>query len=295
MNYDILLAVTSWEDRFELGIKHFLETNLVKEIIFLEFIDYIDYTKNNTYEVKNFLDSKKIRSSLIKLKYNDNKSNWGMIKNTINNLEGDLVVDISTMPRDIIYFSLYHAEKSKMINKLFFIYNYPEGYSKENWLTSDPYKPYLIYNMSGIYEMGNTTILIILTGFDRKRVEQLLNYYEIKKVYLGLQTGDQYQNNILNAKRYIENFKSFLEIERFDIDAYSEKDYGYKKIEEIINENKNSSIIAASLGPKPSSIALFRLNKKYPEIGIIHVPVFRYNMKYSFGINKGNIIFENIK
>ena len=295
MNYDTLLAVTSWEDRFELGMKRFLGNNYVQQVILLDFVDYADNTANNTNRLKGFLDDQKIKSNLIQLNHNDNKGNWKIVMDTINNLTGSLVVDMSTMPRDIIYFSLYHAGKSEKIKKLYCLYNCPEGYSNDNWLTSDPCKPQLIYNMSGIFEMERDTILIILTGFDRKRVEQLLNYYEPKKVYMGLQTGEQYQNNILNAERYVEFFKSFLKINRFDLDAYVKGDYGFSKIEEIIKENSDSNIIAASLGPKPSSIALFRLNKKYPNIGLIHVPVITYNMNYSFGINQKKTIFEQIK
>ena len=294
-NYDTLLAVTGWEERFELGIELFLNENHVKQVILFDFVDYSDKVKNNVNKISMYFDRKGIANSLIQLKHNDNSGNWKIVRDTINNMVGTLVVNISTMPRDIIYFSLYHAKNSEKISNLYCIYNSPKGYSNDNWLTSDPCKPQLIYNMSGIFEMGKDTILIILTGFDRKRVEQLLNYYEPRKIYMGLQTGEQYQNNILNAERHIELFKSNLNINCFDFDAFIEGDYGFHKIEEIIKENINSNIIAASLGPKPSSIALFRLNIEYPNIGLIHVPVTIYNMNYSFGINENLTIFEQIK
>jgi hypothetical protein len=294
MTYDTLLTVTSWEDRFELSIKNFLNNNNVRNIILFDFVDYQKEKENNTNKLKVFLDTEEIKSNIVKLKYNDNCNNWKIIADTINRITGSLVVDISTMPRDIIYFSLYHAERKNDINKLYFLYNCPERYSDDSWLTSDPCKPQLIYNMSGICEMENT-ILIILTGFDRKRVEQLLNYYETKKVYIGLQTGEQYHNNVKNAEQYIEYFKSFLKIENFDLDAYSKSDYGFTKVEEIVKSNLDSNIIVASLGPKPSSIALFRLNKKYQNIGLIHVPVATFNMNYSFGIDARRTIFDQIK
>ena len=295
MDYDTLIAVTSWEDRFKMGINNFLKNNSVKCVILLNFIEYKNYTKDNTDMLRREFNKKGINCSLIQLAYNNTKGNWGLIKNKINNLTGSLVIDISTMPRDIIYFSLYHAEKSEKINDLFCIYNCPEGYSEDKWLTNDPYKPYLIYNMSGIYEMERDTIMIILTGFDMKRVEQLLNYIEPERIYLGLQTGDQYENNIRNAEQYIEFFKTSLKIEHFDLDAYKDKDYGFNIIEELVKNNKNKNVIAASLGPKPSSIALFQLNKKYPEIGLIHVPVAKFNMKYSYGLNTKKIVFGQIK
>jgi len=295
MNYDTLIAVTSWEERFELGIKRFLNNNSIKQIFLFDFVDYTENTKNNIKYLEEYIDKINIKIKLIKIKHNDNINNWKIINDTLNEIAGSLVIDISTMPRDIIYFSLYHAEKSEKINKLFCLYNCPEGYSKDKWLTSDPCKPQLIYNMSGLFEMEKDTILIILTGFDRKRVEQLLNYYEPKKVYLGVQTGEKYESNILNAEQYINFFKSSLKIDYFTLDAYLDNDYGFNKIEEKILENNKSNIILASLGPKPSSIALFRLNKKYPSIGLIYVPVAKYNMDYSFGIDENEPIFVQIK
>jgi len=295
INYNTLLAVTSWEERFELGIKRFLNSNSVKQILLFDFVDYTEDTKNNINNLRKYINEQKINIKLVQLKHNDNINNWKIITDTLTRLTGSLVIDISTMPRDIIYFSLYHAEKSEKIRDTYCLYNFPERYSPDNWLTSDPYKPQLIYNMSGIFEMDKDTILIILTGFDRKRVEQLLNYYEPDKVYMGVQTGEQYKNNILNTEQYIELSKSFLKIECFDLDAFLENDFGFRKIEEKIQENIKSNIILASLGPKPSSIALFRLNKKYPNIGLIYVPVAKYNINYSFGIDKSEPIFEQIK
>jgi hypothetical protein len=295
MNYNTLITVTSWEERFELGLKKFLENNSIENVVLFDFINFSDIIKKNVLNICEILDNKGIKSEIISLEHNKNSNNWKIIMRTMKNLSGALIIDISTMPRDIIYYSLYHSINTKKIDNIFCLYNRPEGYSKDNWLTSDPRKPFLIYNMSGIFEMGKDTILIILTGFDKKRVEQLLNYYEPKTVFMGTQSGEQYENFKYNAKQYIELYQSSLNICLFDFDAYNINDYGYSQIEEIIKKNNDANIIAASLGPKPSSIALFRLNLKYPNLGLIHVPVTIYNMNYSFGLNQENIILEQIK
>jgi hypothetical protein len=295
MNYNTLITVTSWEDRFIEGVKCFLNNNTVQEAVLFDYEEYISITEKNTDALKKYLNDSKVTIKVIQLKHNDNISNWKIIKNTIGEIDGSVIIDMSTMPRDIIYFLLFHADNSYDITDLYCMYNSPEKYSQDKWLTSDPGKPQLVYNMSGIYEMDKDNVLIIITGFDQKRVEQLLNYYEPKKVYLFLQNGDQYQNNILNAKQYKEAFGAFLHIELLSINAYSE-DYGQTELEKlIIKERENSNIIIASLGPKPSAIAVYRLNKKYPDIGIIYVPVARYNETYSSGLSKGQPIFEKIK
>jgi hypothetical protein len=251
MNYNTLITVTSWEDRFVEGIKRFLNNNTIQEVVLFDYEEYIAITKKNTDAIKEYLNIHKVSIKVIQLKHNNNISNWKIIKSTIDEISGSVVIDMSTMPRDIIYFSLFHAENSYNINSLYCMYNSPERYSRDKWLTSDPGKPQLVYSMSGIYEMDKDNVLIIITGFDQKRVEQLLNYYEPRKVNLFLQTGDQYQNNILNAKQYKESFESFLHIEILPIDAYS-KDYGQTDLEKlVVKERENSNIVIASLGPKP--------------------------------------------
>jgi hypothetical protein len=294
-SYDVLIAVTSWEDRFAQGIKHFLDKNSFQQIVLFDYEDYIDITCNNTNDLKAYLANKNTEVKIVPLKHKDSVNNWKRVKSIINDIKGSVVIDISTMPRDIIYASLFHADNSSNISNLYCVYNSPEKYTQETWLTKDPCKPELIFNMSGIFEMDKDTILIIVTGFDKKRVEQLLNYYEPRKIYFCIQTGRQYENNKKNAEKYTDTFKPFLPIETLPIDAYSE-DYGFNAIEKIIiDANKQSNILIASLGPKPSSLAIYRLNKKYPNTGLVYVPVTAYNKKYSSGISQNDPIFEKMK
>jgi hypothetical protein len=295
MNFDTIITVSGWEERFKLSIERFLIKNTACQIIFLDYEEYFTETEKNKNELISIIESNGIKHNTEILKQNDNITNWKVVKNVINNISGSLIIDMTTMPRDIIYFSLYHAEKAENIKELYCLYNSPERYSQEKWLTRDPRKPQLVYNMSGLSEIGKDTILILITGYDRKRVEQILNYYEPRKVYLGLQTGEQYDNTILNVSKYIDFNKASDNIEIFDINAFAIGDYGFSKIEEIIQNNMDSNIITASLGPKPSSIALFRLNKKYPKVGLIYVPVNTFNMNYSSGIDSKDAILERIK
>ena len=295
MNYDTLIAVTGWEDRFKLGIIRFLDNNSIKKIILFDYSEYSDITKDNENHLMEVFKDNNIECRKIQLKHNNSLFCWKAVKDVINGLKGSLVIDMSTMPRDIIYFSLFHADNTDKISSLYCLYNSPEEYATDQWLTRDPCKPQLIYNMSGISEMGKDSVLIIITGFDKRRVDQLLNYYEPIKVYLYLQSGNQYKNNILNTKQYQKSFRSSLNVKFLKIDAFSD-DFGEKEIEKtILKERKKSNIIITSLGPKPSSIAIYRLNRKYPDIGIVYVPVKKYNKNYSFGLKNSEPIFEQIK
>ena len=62
-------------------------------------------------------------------------------------------------------------------------------------------------------------------------------------------------------------------------------------MERIILDNKNThNIIVSSFGPKPASLAMFKLNQEYPEIGLSYVLVKNYNDCYSHGTDVENVI-----
>jgi len=45
----------------------------------------------------------------------------------------------------------------------------------------------------------------------------------------------------------------------------------------------------ASLGPKLSAVALYRLHKKYPQTGLVYAPAKEFNPQYSYGITESII------
>jgi len=46
------------------------------------------------------------------------------------------------------------------------------------WLSRDPGKPRFVFKMSGLTKLGQPTALVILTGFDVQRTEQLIRFFE---------------------------------------------------------------------------------------------------------------------
>jgi len=216
------------------------------------------------------------------------KKTWFNLKkffwNTFDS-EAECFIDISTMPRDIIWKTLNLLYESKLdINYLYYTpdYKLTEPYDKK-WLSRDPGKPRLIYKLSGIMEYGEKTILIIITGYDVDRVKQLIRYFEPHTTYLGIQTGDQFDNEKENKDKFEGEFRNRESIISFNLDAYSEG-HGCNEIEVVIKDNADANILMTSLGPKLSSIPLFLLKKKYLNTALVYGPSNEYNPEYSHGI-----------
>ena len=141
---------------------------------------------------------------------------------------------------------------------------------------------------SGIYDLGKETTLIMITGFDEERTKYLLYKFEPKKVYLLVQSGQQYDNLDRNNVMIHTNICREFGLKEEDIisnhiNAYSD-DLGYNAINNAINAEIDSNIILASFGPKPSAVAAYRCYMQHPEIALCYLPCNEYNPKYCQGI-----------
>jgi len=285
MTKQTVITVASWEDRFVLGIQRLIVEKEPRMILMFYYAEYADRTKINRNSIRTICDEKGIIVREIMVSFKIPADNWRILQGEINQVAVDydsVIVDISTMPRDTIWLIFYLLEKLKP--EIYYVYNRPEKYSTE-WLSRDPGVPRLLYKLSGISEFGKSTALLIVTGFDPERTEQLINYYEPKLTYLGLQTGDQYENKRMNVIQHIETARSYTDVKVFDIDAYSE-DHGYQVLNDVVIRHlKDYNLVVASLGPKPSAVALYRLYKQHPQIALAYAPSNDFNIDYSTGIS----------
>jgi len=286
--FNYLITCAGWEDRFVDGLKSNIELHDIDKIIILRVNEFTEKTKNNVAKLGEFLgndDFQEVEVSLL-----DDAKTWRILEALFGDLaisSQSLCIDITTMPRFLIWFIMHFSEYYKNNSK--YVYFKPERYEKCNWLTSDTEEPRLVFKHSGIFLPDQPTILIIQTGFDIERVNQLIYSYEPAKVYLWAQTGKQYDNAIENINKHKEQLQ-YQEIEYFEIDAYRD-DYGYASMERIILKTKDEyNIVLSSFGPKPASLAMFKLNKEYPEVGLSYVLVKNYNDCYSHGTDIENII-----
>jgi hypothetical protein len=283
-NNKVLISVLGWEERSFLGIKECLALFDIRTITLLVFKEYLKYTSLNLTNIQNLCKEENIKLNTIEISYSKTSDAWIKMGDLINNKNikrNNTILDMSTMPRETIWSLLFFSNKKKII--LQYIYFKPQMYGE--WLCKEPDKPRLLYKHSGVAEFGKPTALIILTGYDYDRTNQLVRFYEPAVTALGIQKGLQFDNQNRNIKeQHIAECKGQTEIEIFDIDAYIQED-AMEILELQISRFKDKyNIIISSLGPKISAVSIYELFLNHPQIALTYVPTKEYNVNYSTGI-----------
>lgn len=195
------------------------------------------------------------------------------------------MVDFTTMPRETLWGALSILRDQRRATS--YVYHTPKDYHAE-WLSQNPGRPRLVYKLSGIATLGRQTCLIISTGFDPERTRQLMWFYEPRRVLLGFQTGEQFQNQQKNIERHREalreEYREF-EVQEFELDAYAE-DREASLMKQVTEFRDNHNIVMTSLGPKLGAIAHFRVQTQCPEAAMCYTPSNEFNVDYSKGIDR---------
>lgn len=279
-----VVSVASWEERFLKGSKKLLGANKPDIFLMSYCAEYAELSKNNRENIKDYCTKNNIKFISTPLSFKDPVASWMSTKELLfsNALEGqEVTIDISTMPRETIWTTLSFLEALKC--KISYIYYKPKSYN-DDWLSQEPDKPRIVFKLGGISRLGASTVLMILSGYDIERVNQLINYFDPEITFVGIQSGSQMKNEEKNIKICESEFRNIKNVKLFELDAYS-SDHGYEKIDEVISPYVSScNIVLSSLGPKLSAVALYKLHKTYPDIALAYAPSKRFNQEYSFGL-----------
>ena len=144
----------------------------------------------------------------------------------------------------------------------------------------------LVFKLSGELKLGCPTALVAVTGFDADRCLQAIDFYEPVRVLLARQGGTQYDNNNRNIGATFTSGNVLHD--HIEIDAFS-RDHGYTTLRnDVAKLARNHNVILCSFGPKPSGIALFRLQREYPQTALAYIGCKEYNHDYSTGL--GDVI-----
>jgi hypothetical protein len=284
-NYQTLIAVLGWEDRFSMGIEADLNNHSCKSLLLLRYQECVDITNISRKKIEKICLEKKVELRYLDITDNDPVAKWKILEkyfSDIKNIGESILLDISTMPRETIWSILFFITPLKI--SVDYIYYTPLQYNK-NWLSREPGKPRLLFKHSGISILGKPTALIILTGFEIERAKQLVYFFEPKFTLLGFQEGKQFDNDKRNIEIH-ELIKGFTETQDFYLNAYSD-DNGLSMIKSQIESLKpNFNIIITSLGPKPTAVSIYKTFLGNPEIALAYVPAKEFNTEYSTGIDK---------
>lgn len=280
--FDILITVASWEDRFRLGLDRVMTERTACKALIYFYGEYEDRTaENRKYAKGKWGESVNIVET--KITFSNPLETWNQLISDVGEVDrSNILIDISTMPRDTILNLLLLLDGKE--NTISYVYHKPESYSAD-WLSRDPGRPRLLFRQSGVTKLGCQTVLLVITGFDAERTEQLISTFEPKQTLLGIQIGAQFEN----ARKNLEKHRGVPRggsspVKVFEVDAYSH-DHGMaailNQIEPLIEEH---NVILSSLGPKPSAIALYQARRRFPQIALAYTPSNDFNVNYSKGI-----------
>jgi hypothetical protein len=283
---DVLVTLASWEPRFRDGTDRLIAGAKPDRVIMYYYEEYSARTEGTRVHVASLCAQEGVELKAHRLSFAEPLDSWRILDTT---LEPSLLhrklalVDITTMPRETIWAVLWLLDEGRAESRC--VYHQPGEYCEE-WLTRDPRRPRLVYKMGGQTKLGAQTALIVLTGYDLERTKQLRSFFEPVSTFLGIQTGEQFGNQQLNAQKHRKWAEEEPDVEVFDVDAYA-SDAGLAAVEAVLSKNvAERNVLMSSLGPKPSAVSLYRLHRKYPEAGLVYAPSGEFNPRYSSGIGE---------
>lgn len=281
-----MLTVGSWEPRFMLGFERLIAAHSPREVLMYYYSEYSENSKSNRVKARELCNKQNIGLEEHELSFARPIASWKALYNTAGSsrLAGQgVIIDITTMPREAIWILFGFLTES--MASVLWAYHKPAHYNSE-WLSRDPDRPRLVPKMGGVAKLGYPTKLLLLTGFDVERTRQLLAVFEPEFTWIGVQTGDQFNNRVLNIAKNMKEFQGSPATKLFEVDAYC-ADQGRTTIEQEISEHlKDSNVIMASLGPKVSAVALYHIHKANAETSLVYAPSREFNVDYSYGIGE---------
>ena len=281
--FDVVVTVASWEPRFALGIERTLQECSAGRILAYFVGEYGDRTEQARQALRKLVEGHPgVSLQEQEMTFGAPSIAWRMLEKDLGPSAGigdSVLVDLTTMPREIIWSALFWLEAGAA--NAHYVYNRPKMYATD-WLARDPNDPRLVYKLAGTLEVGRPTALVAVTGFEENRCRQAIEFYEPARVLLAAQGGRQYENNVRNVGPKFA--ADGIPIDHTEVDAFG-ADHGYGALRGPVEKlARDHNVILCSFGPKPSAIALFRLQREFPQCALSYIGCKEYNPKYSAGL-----------
>ena len=279
---DLIVTVASWEPRFILGMERTLKQYSSPQLLVYFVSEYKKRTEEARIRLGGLADQRQIQLIEQEISFRYSDITWCLLEKHLgpnSNAGRRILMDLTTMPREVIWSALFWLEASS--TEVWYVYNHPLAYGK-SWLARNPDDPRLVFKLSGELKLGCPTALVAVTGFDADRCLQAIDFYEPVRVLLARQGGTQFDNNDRNIGATFAS-GSVLH-DRIEIDAFS-SDHGYTTLrKDVAKLARDHNVILCSFGPKPSGIALFRLQREYSQTALAYIGCKEYNPDYSTGL-----------
>ncbi len=216
-----------------------------------------------------------------------------------------ILVDITTLTREMIFILIYYFKNVPPVNKFIvtFVYNPAENYAidKENysekWLSRGVRDIRSVLGYSGLFLPNKKLALILLVGFEQERAKKIIDNFEPSKVFIGhasIEGAISKELQIIN-KKVFDELKNMLSVEMTQFEfSCKTPDETKAKVNDIIGSIKNDyNIVIASLNNKISTIGVAFAAIENPEVQICYPTVNQYNIE-NYSTSKDEIYLIDI-
>jgi hypothetical protein len=216
-----------------------------------------------------------------------------------------ILVDITTLTREMIFILIYYFKNVPPVNKfnVTFVYNPAEKYAidtkdySEKWLSRGVRDIRSVLGYSGLFLPDKKLALILLVGFEHERAKKIIDNFEPSKVFIGHASVEGAISKELQAinKKVFEDLKNMLSIEMTQFEFSCKTPNETKdKVDDIIGSIKSEyNIVIASLNNKISTIGVAFSAMENPEVQVCYPTVNQYNIE-NYSTSKDEIYLIDI-
>lgn len=295
-NSSLFITTASWEPRFSDGVKEAFATSDFSSVLCFWFEEYGERTAEARASLADLCQSRNFLSVPLRffseadpqdrVKRPAHASTWRAIHKALGEaLPGldSFILDITTMPREVLWITLDLLTECGIPGAII----YHAAVSHGSWCGCEPEPPHIVPKLGGLPLINRPTKLLIASGYDEDRSEQFISTYEPIETLILFQDGVNEENVHRNEKQHKLRFGNRGASLRFEsVDFYS-ADWGTKRTIEIASSFADGgNLILASLGPKPSAVALFEAHRLLPTSSLAYAPCRNYNPEYSVGMKQ---------
>lgn len=283
-----LITFGSWEDRFATGVDRELGSGDggYRQVVVFYYDGYAERTAASRDKVERSCRQHDVHYRSLQLRSTESVACWKKMFGYVDShvaADDDVVVDISTMPRDVIWSLFWMLERKGVVIK--YVYHSPSEYGSD-WLSRDPRPPRMIYKLSGEVLPSEDTVLLIILGYDVRRAMRLIRWYDPNRLVLGVQSGNNFVRNQDMMRKQLTQFGSLGDSKVFAVDAFSE-DSGRAAIQDALCDvGGDENVILSSLGSKLTAVSLYEIQRNEPRFGLSYTPANEFSDNYSVGIGR---------
>ena len=269
MSTQTFIAAASFEDRSVHWVKEFLNKGGTPDQVFLA--DVVERHDAYTQNLAHFS-----RLGIEKGEQLDRFSSatlWSWVVSVVNrtsDTRGDLTIDITCMPRELLGMLLFSISvKRDAFNSISIVYvSAPEGgYATQNfklpekdrWLSKGVASIRSIVGYPGVFHSERPCRLVVLAGHEKDRIAHLVEHVEPK--WLTISGEREHSSTVPGGREISEKVAKTLK-SRIQLPVMDGIEFSSSSIDEVYR-----TLMDADLGGSEENVALSAMNTKLSFVG----------------------------